>query len=352
MDAPMVIATAYARVMLRLPGLDGPALLAGTPVDEHDLETLDFMDWRALAAITRNVDAASDDPAWAARAGQLFNVSAHGPLGFAALSAPTLGDALAVMAEFYPVRITTITASLETHGNRTRFSFTDLTGDRLYREATAAMILKVLQAMVETIVTHPTGDAVRLHFESPPPGHAAALPAIYGAPCDFNQAFTGLTLPTAWLHIPSPLRDDDIYRANIARCRQVINGQLAESDTSQRVRNLLANHFDALRAGTDSAPPTLEAVAGLLHLTPRTLIRRLRQHGCTFRELLAQARLASAQDLLRQAHLTVADVAERLGYADPANFSRAFRQWTGTSPAAWRRAGNRDEPARATGSWP
>jgi AraC-like DNA-binding protein len=74
-------------------------------------------------------------------------------------------------------------------------------------------------------------------------------------------------------------------------------------------------------------------------MTPRTLIRRLKQRGTSYRALLDQARTGCAEQLLQRAHLTVADVGMRLGYSDPANFGRAFRKIKGVTPAAWRRNG-------------
>jgi AraC-like DNA-binding protein len=74
-----------------------------------------------------------------------------------------------------------------------------------------------------------------------------------------------------------------------------------------------------------------------LHITTRTLIRRLKRAETSYRTLLEEARMRCAAALLQQAHNTVADVGYRLGYSDPANFGRAFRRWTGTTPAAWRR---------------
>ena len=85
------------------------------------------------------------------------------------------------------------------------------------------------------------------------------------------------------------------------------------------------------------APPTQETVAATMHLTNRTLIRRLKKEGSSYKEILEELRRDYAQTLLGNARLTVADVGELLGYKEPANFGRAFRRWLGISPAQWRR---------------
>ncbi len=68
----------------------------------------------------------------------------------------------------------------------------------------------------------------------------------------------------------------------------------------------------------------------------RTLQRRLRSAGLTYGHLVAEARRASAEQLLADRSRTIADVARRLGYSDPAHFTRAFQRWTGVTPRAFR----------------
>ena len=84
------------------------------------------------------------------------------------------------------------------------------------------------------------------------------------------------------------------------------------------------------------ALPSLETVAQRLHLSPRTVIRRLRVQGATYQALLDAVLKARAQSLLAEPGMRVQDVAARLGYADSASFRKAFRRWFGVTPAAWR----------------
>jgi AraC-like DNA-binding protein len=76
-----------------------------------------------------------------------------------------------------------------------------------------------------------------------------------------------------------------------------------------------------------------------MHLTPRTLIRRLNEEQQSYKSILRDLRREYARALLANAALTVAEAGEILGYREPANFGRAFRAWYGTSPSAWRRSG-------------
>ena len=80
----------------------------------------------------------------------------------------------------------------------------------------------------------------------------------------------------------------------------------------------------------------MEALARALACSRQTLYRRLRAEGVTFEALLDRVRRRLAMRLLRDEKASVKDTAYRLGFADPAAFSRAFKRWTGSSPRFWR----------------
>lgn len=73
-----------------------------------------------------------------------------------------------------------------------------------------------------------------------------------------------------------------------------------------------------------------------LHLHRRTLNRRLKEAGTTFRRVLDQVRFELAREMLSDTSLPIAEIAIRLGYRMPSTFTRAFRRWSGGSPALWR----------------
>ena len=75
-------------------------------------------------------------------------------------------------------------------------------------------------------------------------------------------------------------------------------------------------------------------------MSSRTLKRKLKAEGTAFSDILDQLAIEQARKLLRSA-LSVEQIAERMGYSDVSNFGRAFRRWTGTTPAAYRREGER-----------
>jgi AraC-like DNA-binding protein len=92
----------------------------------------------------------------------------------------------------------------------------------------------------------------------------------------------------------------------------------------------------ALWLATRRALPEVGAVAARLGIAERTLRRRLGTRGTSFRALVEEILAPLAKRYLLDSAFTVADVAERLGFSEPASFARAFRRWTGTTPDAFR----------------
>ena len=92
--------------------------------------------------------------------------------------------------------------------------------------------------------------------------------------------------------------------------------------------------------------PSEAQVAELLHMSKRSLQRSLRSQGTSYRYLLDATLQMLAERELADSSLSVADIGSRLGFADPANFSRAFRRWTGQSPQAFRASRSGGDRAR------
>ncbi len=111
------------------------------------------------------------------------------------------------------------------------------------------------------------------------------------------------------------------------------------------VRNLPVNEQLTLAKSTNlllrnlSQPPGLEQLSERLGTSERTLKRRLQHAGCHYQQLLSDLRLQQAAWWLHQDGESVTAVAERLGYSSIANFSKAFRKWSGTTPTQVRRYG-------------
>ena len=101
-----------------------------------------------------------------------------------------------------------------------------------------------------------------------------------------------------------------------------------ETDFPTTLRLLVAGYLDE--------GLTIADCADLVGISGRTLQRRLAQHGTTYNELLNQARFDAAKQLLQDKSISVSNIGFELGYTNSANFTRAFRRWTGLSPRQYR----------------
>jgi len=86
----------------------------------------------------------------------------------------------------------------------------------------------------------------------------------------------------------------------------------------------------------ESGTIRMDAIARALGCSRQTMYRRLRAEGVTFEQLLDGLRHRLALRFVREQGLSVKEAAYRLGFSDPAAFSRAFKRWTGTNPSAAR----------------
>ncbi|MNG11681.1 HTH-type transcriptional regulator AppY [compost metagenome] len=84
---------------------------------------------------------------------------------------------------------------------------------------------------------------------------------------------------------------------------------------------------------SDNTAPDLCAIARLIHISTRTLKRRLRDEGTTFRALLAETLSCSAIELLNSSNLSLTEIAERRGFSGLSSFSQAFKRWHGVAPS-------------------
>lgn len=155
--------------------------------------------------------------------------------------------------------------------------------------------------------------------------HAALFgaPVRYGAPCAALAVFEG-----DWLR---PIKRADAYLHAMLHnmARQLMLAAHPRDDLELAVRVRLR---DLLPRG-DATP---QGLARLLGLSERTLQRRLAVGGRSFSRVLEDFQHEESLRLLGSTRLGVAQVAQRVGYAEQSSFTRAFKRWTGTTPAAWR----------------
>ncbi len=144
----------------------------------------------------------------------------------------------------------------------------------------------------------------------------------------FGAPVNCLVFPASWLEVPLQSADPKLHELLVRTVEEQVTDLASRQGLSQRVRALL---FDGVPRGDSSA----ESTAGRLGISRRTLSRRLEQEGTTFKILLDQTRCSLTLRYLLADRLHVAEIAAKLGFAEPASFYKAFRRWFGTTPGEY-----------------
>jgi AraC-like DNA-binding protein len=167
----------------------------------------------------------------------------------------------------------------------------------------------------------------------------AHLEAHY--PLPLNEVFQANILfdqPINALRFPASVLDRRVVRS-YAELNQIVDyfpfnlvmNRVGQTTWSDHLRLLL---LDSLQHRHRILEFT--AVAQLLHLSPATLRRRLAEEGASYAELRVQCLRDVAENLLCETDLTLDDIAARLDFSDERAFRRAFREWMGETPVAFR----------------
>jgi len=151
---------------------------------------------------------------------------------------------------------------------------------------------------------------------------------VFQAPLKFNAAHYALLFERDDMETPLPTAN-----ASLAQLHDRFAGEYLARFSESRVTHLVRQ---VLCRQLPQGEPKREAVAQALHLSQRTLQRRLQEEGSSFQQLLDDTRRELAEQYLAQANLTLLEIAYLLGFADPSNFFRAFRRWFDATPGEYR----------------
>lgn len=296
-----------------------PALL-GNPTGR--LKPIDFQ------RLVLNGFAATGDPALGFELGLALKPTTHGFLGYALLTCGTLREAIRLGERYIRLRIRPVHVKLTVHGHTASLSIaeTEAVGEerRFLVEVLAGAIVRIGEFLLGPEFG-PKDAELRLDLAEPP-YYASVRDRL--PPIRFDAPSNELRFPAEWLERPLALADPAASQAAVEQLERELALFGEEDDIVVRVRALLED------ATTDF--PDLETAASRLHVSSRTLKRRLARRGTTYQHLLDQTRKARATALLRDTRVPIAQIAATLGYRDPANFTRAFRKWTGRSPRGFR----------------
>lgn len=327
------IGPVHARIVLReliARGISSQELLQGTPLDVEALETGGDIPVEDFVTILENARMLSGDETLGLMIGRHTNLAGLGSVGTAMATAPTIREGLQALENYSRLHATYIGIELCSNldGLSVGLRFLHELGEVERFHTEAGMMLA--QNFMETVSGQPLDDAVfRFAFEEPP--YSREYDACLHSPCLFNCDQSSIDVPRHWLEIRSPYYSADLWhRSQLELSRKIQElGTSSDQAYTQHLNSLLRSHEPPL--------PGLGSIASSLHLSERTLARRLNREGTSFREIRGQVLRSWARQYLLNTNDSVESIAVALGYQDAANFRRAFRSWENRSPGEYRK---------------
>lgn len=253
--------------------------------------------------------------------------TAHGNLGYAMLSCGSLRQALLLLERFWYLRERGAHIQLF---EQDELAIVELKTEALFPAILRPVFFDCLLATIYRLIQLLLGDMSQLGefwLDYPEPEYYSLfkdrLPPVH-----YNMPAIQGRIPIAVLDRPLIMSNPEALKQAIAQCKRESALQGIEQDD---FLNIVREQFNLTHGY-----PTPEILAERLHISIRTLRRRLQDEGTGYKFLLENARRRDSVHLLNNPDIEIQKVAELLGYVNPTNFTRAFRQWTGKTPREYR----------------
>lgn len=308
--------------LLAAAGLD--AMVLADP-DAYISHAQELQLWDEAVRLTGDPDFGVHLAEWLMR----FPPSHFDVLAFAIRSCATLGEHIRLISRYFRLIHEGVYLNLEEDAHMARVvhgHIPEQVGPRQPVETALAMVLlHARQAVGDEL----TPRAVC--FSHGRPESVSEQARIFRAPLHYGSPRNALVFDRAVLDLPQAHAE----RRLLAVLDRQLDALVAQLPESHGFVQLVARHM------MDELPeqePTMASVAGRLRMSTRTLQRRLRREGTTFTRLLSDVRRDHALAYMKDARFSISEVAFSLGFLDVTSFHRAFKRWTGDTPAAFRRS--------------
>lgn len=335
LDAP-TIPVAYLQLLVELMGERdiAPGVLfdsAKVPADLVREQRMSALQWTRLV---RSAQDLSGDPGLGYEFGTRMRPTAHGLLGYAAMSANSVRAACEIVVRYASARQAHFDISLEEDAEYGQLTLRERFPIPVMRTFFVENILLGLARGFAVPLEREQGafSDYEICFDTSEPDYYPAWRERLGR-VRFDCRVNAVRFPVHYLSLRPALADPYASQQACALCEQEL--RLAQKDGLGLPARVVAELRRDLNA---PGYPSLETVASRMFLSSRTLKRRLQEQGTSFLRLLNDTRTCDACTLLAQSELSVQTIAGRLGYENPANFTRAFVQQVGETPSSYRAA--------------
>ena len=277
-------------------------------------------------AILERAAARVDDPAVGLRAAELIHPSHLGALGHAWLASATLREAILRTGRYSRMFNEQLLIQVDEEPDRVSVSY-HLVPSRLrphaVGDANPAVLLRLCR-----INFGPDLQPVEVSLQRPEPADPGPWRDFFGLRVRFGQEENRLAISAADADAALTGSNRELVELH----EDVIRRYLLKLDRNSVLNRARFVVMERLPSGRI----TEDELAGSLNTSKRTLHRKLREHGETFRSLVRQVRMDLAERYIRNKDYSITEIAFLLGFSDNSAFSRAFRSWFGMSPLQMR----------------
>lgn len=274
--------------------------------------------------------AETDDPCFALVAARCWHPTNFHGLGFAWLASTNLKEAIERTIRYF--RIVTSDPEqlyLVEHDNRYEFIMdaTHVVHRALDEEYDLflALLVDMCRSSCES-----TLNLQHVALQRPEPYCAKDFETYFAAPVTFSATQNAVVFNKTDLERALPTANAELALAN----EQIVQRCLARMVHSDIVMQVKTKLIQELPSGNISE----EIIAEDLYMSQRSLQRRLREEGTTYKELLNETRRDLAAQYIKASSVSINEITYLLGFSEPSNFSRAFKRWTGVSPSEYRQS--------------
>jgi AraC-like DNA-binding protein len=273
----------------------------------------------------------SGDDAFGIHAAEQIRPGAFDVLDYTVRSSATLGDGLERLVRYHRVLHDAAIVQLTVEGGSARLTHA-LPGDAATLPRHTAEFIVAAWIVVARQATGVDFAPAEVTFRHTAPADVSEHRRLFRAPIRFAAPDNGLIIARDLLDTPLVKADAGLCIVLERHIRELLDNAPKTVALSDRVRELVAGTLS-------QGAPTVDGVARRLHMSRRTLHRQLRGEGTTFNELLDALRVELAMRYLAERRIAIAEVAFLLGFSEASAFHRAFKRWTGKTPAAYRQTG-------------
>jgi AraC-like DNA-binding protein len=316
---------------LRLQGVDAMEVIEAAGIDPAGVINPDRrISVTSMQALLRACVEQTDDEAFGLLAAEQLQPQVLHGLGLAWLASDTVYDGLKRTVRFGKLMATAVDLRLEEEGDYVHLTIGGAVeiDDFVHagRDFAVGMITRMCRLTLGEFLA-----PVRIEMERPTPQKPERWEYLLSSRVLFDCEATRITWSRADIMEPLATGDPMLARVNDEQTESYLDSFMSQSTSREVVGKIVEKLPDG--------PPNQQQIADAMHVSNRTLQRKLKEEGTSFMDLLQDTRLQLARKYLNHPSRSVVETAYLLGFSEPSTFSRAFKRWTGLAPADYRDSG-------------